>query len=494
MWFAPGPGDVRRGGTPGAAALILTGVVLHLVLYAASLPNLFTFDDRAIVVDSRVVRGTEPLVHAFRQAYFGIQYRPATVISLGLDARLLGVSPGAMRFENILWAGAGAGLFALLLVRLGASAPLAWTSLALTAAHPVRSEAILSIVGRSELLAFAFTAAALLAALASWRAPDRPSRIGFAALSAVAIAVALLSKENAFAAPFGLALVAALVRPRPPVRAAAPAAALWTFAFAAVFALRADVLRDVPWGSVPKVYAIENPIGLLPLPARAAAAAAVVPTAAARLVWPATLAADYGSRSLFGSAGLSPARSAAGAALLLAAVVAVLAARRARPFVAFGVAWTLVTWLPFANFAFPTKVAFAERLLFFAAPGVALALAAFLEPPPCPAALRAALVGGAVALGSLRIESRIPEWRDDRTLFEATVRDLPGNGRALMNLGVLALSRRDVTAAEDAVRRAVAADPAFCPGARALADHARTLGQAEAARRLDAALAPCGAR
>ena len=144
-----------------------------------------------------------------------------------------------------------------------------------------------------------------------------------------------------------------------------------------------------------------------------------------------------------------------------------VAARRA-PLAAFGIAWALAWWLPFANVLFATPVAFAERMLFASAAGVALAGAAAAWTAGLSRGLLAAAVLSLTVPAVVRLERRIPEWRDDRTLFEATVRDVPGNGRAWANLAVLALGARDDARAAAAAERAAAADPSLCPRLRAL--------------------------
>jgi hypothetical protein len=186
---------------------------------------------------------------------------------------------------------------------------------------------------------------------------------------------------------------------------------------------------------------------------------------------------------------------AAGAAVVAAALLLVLGFRRAAPLVSLGVAWAAVSYLPFANLFFPTGVLFTERLLYAPSAGAVLAVAGGLVAlgswRGTAAARGAALLAvAALALFAVaRLEGRLPEWRDDRTLFQAAVRDLPGNGRAWMNLAVLALSDGDASSAERNLTAALRADPLLRGSVASMRDHARTLGRPELVAAIDAALA-----
>jgi hypothetical protein len=501
----PSESERRRLKARGAL-FVLAGVVLHLLLYAPSLSGLFTFDDRMIVLGDRAVTGESSLVDVFTRPYFAapgaataIAYRPATVWSLGLDARLFGLSPFAMRLENVLWAGLGAGLFALLAAKLGAPAAVSWSVLVLLSAHPVRSEAIVTIVGRSEVLAFALTVSAILLGRKSWTAPPGPRRSSLAVASGGAILLALLSKETAFAAPGLLLLVAAADgEGRGSPRRWAPLLPVvlsWSLAFAAAFLLRRAVLGGFVTASSPSISPIENALATLRPADRFAAAIALLPRAAGQLLWPRTLVADYGSRGLPVARLLDPFAVLAGAAVAAAALLAALGVRRAVPLVALGIGWAAVSYLPFANLFFPTAVIFAERLLFTPSAGVVLAVAAALSFASEWRGTRtvrgafALAVGGLAVLGAARIESRLPEWRDDRALFSAVVRDLPGNGRAWWNLALIALSDGDAAGAQRSLTAALRADPSLKPSVAALRDHAGRLRRPDLVGAIEAAVA-----
>jgi hypothetical protein len=477
----------------------LLALLLHLAAYLPSLPNGFVFDDHAIVEGQAEVAGGAPLAGVWSKTWFhqdreegAIAYRPVALTSLGLDVRLFGLDPGVLRAGNVFWAAIGAALLALLAAELGVGRAGTVAVVAAFSLHPVRSDVVLSIVGRAELLSFAAVAGALWLALRAEREP-RASRWRGAVASGAALAFGLLSKETAFAAPLLLA-AAVFVRGdeggwRSRLTSLAPAGLAWAGALAVVLALRVAVLGGPLTGPEAAVSTVENKLAARPRAERITGAFSIVPLAAARLVWPRTLVADYGSNAIPDTELRSPGRVTAGVAILLAGAAGVLLLGRRRVPGSVGLAWALVSWVPFANFVFPTATLFSERLLFLPAAGIALALGEAVSTAPVPLRRTARLCVLALLLaGAARVWSRTPDWRDDRALFAATVRDVPGNGRAWINLGVLSLSRGDAEAARAELVAGLRADPAMRPHVEGMARHAASLGKEELQRAVEEAL------
>ncbi len=473
--------------------------MLHLAAYLPSLPNEFVFDDHAIVEGQAEVAGGAPLAGVWSTTWFhrdredgAIAYRPVALTSLGLDVRLFGLDPAALRAGNILWGALGAALLGLLAVELGASGAAAAVTVSVFSLHPVRSEVVLSIVGRAELLSFAAVTGALWLALRSEREP-RSSRWRVAAASGAILACGLLSKETAFAAPMLLG-VAVMARGagggwRPRLASLAPAGLAWAGAFSVVLALRVAVLGGALTGPEAVVSPVENKLVARSRAERLTGALSLVPLAAARLVWPRTLVADYGSNAISDAELRSAVRASAGVAILLAGVAGTLLLGRRFAPASVGLAWSLVSWVPFANFFFPTAALFSERLLFLPAAGASLAFGGTASASPVPVRRALGLCVLALLLaGTARIWGRTPDFRDDRALFAATVRDVPGNGRAWINLGVLSLARGDAEAAREELGAGLRADPAMRPHVEGMARHAAALGKEELKRAVEEAL------
>jgi hypothetical protein len=482
-------------------ALVAGGILLHVALYAPALPLAFTFDDRAIILEDPAVRGEASLAATLARPYFAQRsekkfYRPLTLLSLGLDARLFGLTPSALRLENLLWAGAGAGLFAALVLRLGLSTPATWAVLALVSVHPLRSEPIIQVVGRGDLLAFVFTVGALLMALAAiGGSRSGTSRIKAAASGALLLS-GLLSKECAFA---GAALLPAVflagrMTGRLPqrisgARGAASVWLAWALAFGLAFFARREILGGFVTGQQAVVSRLDNQLVRLPGPERFLGAISLLAPARDRLLCPKILSVDYGPLSFSRAELLGAAAAVSGGLTLFVALGLAGGFVRRVPLLSLGLAWTALAYLPFANLFFLTDTAFGERLLYAPSPGIVLAVIAAAEAAlsrwrglRTRRVLALAALAVLMSLGVARIARRIPEWTDDRTLFTAAVRDVPHDGRAWFNLAVLALSDGNAAEASRTLRAALAADPELEGPARALLRHAREIGRPDLAR------------
>ena len=488
--------SVRFSRFPRAFALAL---FVHLAAYLPSLPNAFVFDDHAMVEWRPEIGGEAPLTTAFSRPWYQRQeagaatdYRPVARLSLGLDVRVFGLDPRPLRLGNLLWGALGAALLGRLVARVGAPAVVADIVVVLFSAHPARSDVLLAIVGRAELLSFAAVVGALLLALRS-AARSGGRRWGLASASALVLALGLLSKETAFAAPLLLGATALSTagnaRLRERLAPLGPTVACWGLALAAVFALRLATLGGFLTGPNARIVPIENKLADGPGAARLRGAVALVPLATERLVWPRALVADYGSNAIADAELQDGWRMAAGAAILFCASGAACLLRTRAPVVSLGLAWALLSYLPFANVAYPTAVLFTERLLFLPAAGVVLCAGNAVARVPRPGRRAALLAVGLVVLaGASRIWSRIPDWRDDRSLFTATVRDAPGNGRAWVNLAVLSLARGDAASATAELTAGLRADPGLRPRIEGMRRHAAGLDRADLTRAIDEAL------
>ncbi len=208
-------------------------IPLALILLAATLPymnslsNEFVWDDRPLIVEDFHIRSARFLGDIFTRDFFSHSedelkygyYRPLITLSYMTDYALWGLNPAGFRLTNILFHAACSVLVYLLALRLlGGRTPAAFAAGLLFAAHPIHTESVTWIAGRTDVICAFFMLSSLYAFLAgsSWK-----SRL----LSQVLFALALLAKEMALALPFIVWLCARLVAGRPrnvATRTAAP--------------------------------------------------------------------------------------------------------------------------------------------------------------------------------------------------------------------------------------------------------------------------------
>lgn len=118
---------------------------------------------------------------------------------------------------------------------------------------------------------------------------------------------------------------------------------------------------------------------------------------------------------------------------------------RRAPVASLALAWTLLTSLPSSNILPLTHLFIAERYLYVPSFGVCLLAALLLERSLVlaaegerPGLLRATLALAALLIvaGGVRSALRNQDWRDDESLWSASLRDGVEDGRIQGNLGV----------------------------------------------------------
>jgi hypothetical protein len=446
-------------------------VALCALAYANAVPNGFVFDDLTIVRDNPRLDSWGSLGGLLTANYWGDQnnddrlWRPLTLLSFWLEARIVGKRPWGFHLVNLLLH-AAVSLFVWRLAQaVGLAAPGALTAAAAFALHPIHVEAVAGIVGRSELLAALF----FLAATRAWIAWTRQGGAWLAVQSGLWLFLALGAKENAAVFPLiaALALWAAPPRGGDGANNSPPRGkALWAGATAVAFALVLYVaLRVAVLGA-----ARYEPPGVLPgllygvdLKTRALTAAAVFARYAHLLIWPMSLSADYSYDAVPLVRTWSNGASLAGLGLIGALSLGALVLRRRCPPAAFGLGFYLLAFSLTSNFVVPIKTLMAERLTYLPSVGAALALGAgfatlWRRIAARPAARKGLLAAAAaVALAwEGRTVARNCDWATNETLFASGARSQPRCARVHFNLGdVCRVDRQDYVSAINHYRRAL---------------------------------------
>jgi tetratricopeptide (TPR) repeat protein len=222
---------------------IALGLVLLLYVgsFARTASYAFVWDDVSEISENPLLRG--PFAHglaATQHEQMGVHYadwlrpahdsyRPVRYASYRIDAALTGLSPGGMHLHNLVLGLACLAAAFWFLGEWGLSPWLQRFGVGVLALHPLAVEPVAYVSARSDLLAAGFALVSCAALLRSLRAPRR----GLTALSLVAFALSLASKEAFLALP--LALVAwaharGLLRPLlPRLVMLVGVAALWWF-------------------------------------------------------------------------------------------------------------------------------------------------------------------------------------------------------------------------------------------------------------------------
>ena len=429
--------------------LLLFG--LTIAAYAGSLASPFQFDDRGVIVEAEAVHSLSALL-----GDWGGGLRPVLKASYALCWALGGAS-WPFHVFNLLLHLANVELVLRLAVAAGkpkargpfaltrATAPAALASGVLFALHPIQTEAVSYVSGRSSSLATAFMLLALLFHAHGVRA----GRPGYRLLLApLCFGLALLTKETSVMLPLGLLLWDALIE-------RARWRELWQ--------------RQLPWcatGLAALVFVLWHPgyfnllyrvVGQRPLADSLWYQFGGMRYLVARLLLIERPCIDPGLWL-----GPSGAAAMTGGALVFGLLALCVWQRRERPVVSFGAAWFLLhAFVPYV--LLPRVDVINERHAYLANVGLVLAAGTFWQTwlvSRLQKFERAAAALATVGLLLLTLR-RNAEYSSEVSLWQSTVAAAPRNPRAFNNLGIAYEKAKRKSDARAAYQRALALEPRY---------------------------------
>jgi len=388
--------------------------LLVALCYVNSLPNDFVFDDGPIVSSNPVIRTISPIQflkspYWTKQQYAGI-YRPFVVFSLSVDYAIWKRWAPGFRLTNLaVHAINGVLVFSLYQSIAGAGiVPL--IAMIIYLVHPVHTEAVTTIVGRSELFAACFL-------LAAWLL-FRQGRTGWAAL---AFLLALLSKENAIVLPAVLLLTS-------------PRGRRWIRLLPMIFvALAYLALRYSVLGGLGIPVSAQYMGGRLTYFERLLTSGRVFIQYLILIFYPLNLAGDYDYNAI-PIANFVDWDAWLGLLLIAATVVTAYFYRHRNWAVSLGLSFALIVFIPASNWIMPISILMAERFLYLPMIGLALVGATALSQLEDRRLRR--LVGiGALSTAIVLCNSHDYIRRDDFTFFKNMVRVVPNSAKARLGWG-----------------------------------------------------------
>jgi Flp pilus assembly protein TadD len=415
--------------------------------YLNALPNGFVWDDENLIVGNPLIKSWSflPRLLASPLQPDTAYYRPVQALTFLIEYRSFGLWPAGFHLTSMVLHGLVGLLLYRFASRLLADPGAGFCAALLFVVHPLHTEAVTYLSGRSDPLAAMFLLAALL-----WSLPPRRSLS-----SLLAFLLAVLSRES--------------------VMALVPLIVLVDVSWAVLHgeALRGGWGRRVTTRYLPYVGVVV----LCLIGRHAALGRQTVPyeTAAfplgTRLLTMSTVVVDYLALVVFPAAlhmersvpprssPFDPAVLGAIALLGLVTVVVVRLRHRAWP-LAFGWAWFILALLPVANLV-PLSTFMAEHWLYvpsmglFMPAGWGIARLGARRGRRVAGALLAVLVVGY----GVRTVRRNVDWRDGRAIYEATLRFAPGSARVHTNLGRVYWMAGDPAAAMREFTRAIELRP-----------------------------------
>lgn len=374
------------------------------------------YDDPGYVTDNPQVQGGltwTGLRWAFSAPTDQLNWHPLSWLSHMLDWEIYGKSAAGHHLTSVLWHALNAVLVFLLFQRLIGGLWRSAFAAALFAWHPLRVESVVWIAERKDVMSGCFFLLTLLAYThyTAVRATDRPAWRPYV-WALVSFAAGLMSKPMLVTLP----LILLLLDFWPLARGTSPTA--W----------RHLVIEKLPFFFLSAAVAVitvvmQRQAGafVLDLPAGARMGNAVVSIARylGKFVWPFDLVVCYPHP------GFWPIPVVVGAcALIIGLGCLAWQQRRARPWIAMGLGWFLVTLLPVIGLVQVGFQAMADRYTYLPLLGVVLALVWSLPSlqSRLTQTIAALLAIGLVLVCAVRTYSQQVVWRDSVSLFEHAVR------------------------------------------------------------------------
>jgi hypothetical protein len=434
-----------------------------LVAFALALPTVgygFVMEEqREVIVHNEALRSLANVPRFFAGPWIagglGLNYyRPLPSSLHAIEYALFGLHAWGWHLVSVLLYALTTALVTLLLARVTRNDRAALLGGLLFAVHPVHVEPVAAVSYQTALLSGVLGAMALLA---FGRVLDghRRALVGLG----LALAGALMSKEEAFALPLLMVAWAILERPAGWRRSLAQAMAVVVPVAVALFLVRRLTVAPVT------VTFFGHDVG------RKAVALTMLSTARLDLellVFPLRLCPFYDWFIVPLEESVSPAVITGAAIVLGLGLTIALCARRA-PAIAIGLAWLMLAMLPVIQLV-PFVVVAADRFLFIPSIGWCLALGV-LAARAWDRARRPALLACAIALSlyATRAALRFPAWHDDDRLNLATAAAFPETPTPWLNLADLQEARGDRPAAIASLMKALERAPGWAVAEQRLA-------------------------
>jgi Flp pilus assembly protein TadD len=470
-------GLVRRTGSRSPWLVFGGAALVALLLYLPTLQYEFVWDDGVMILNNPVLDRTSP-IELLTSGYcsnpdveldegYMAYYRPLTNLSLYVDRKVWGLRPAGYHLTNVIINTSVVFLMCLLLWELFGSVWLAGLGGLLVGIHPAMNCAVTFIANRTYLLALLFLLVGSYALLRGQRrrGPIWPVLFGGSLLfSALALEASLV-----FAAIAAAWLLGNRTRYRRlPVWIAATATPV-----AAYFLLRLGIAR-VPFAGSVLHWAVTDPLRvinafgqqlqllLFPFNQKVIYVAAKPFTGFSAYT---VLGLLLLGLPLYAAIRLG--RSATGDRNAGSAASSPRPKRSSRPRLEpgrlgwYGYAWVVLFLLPFAHLVFLGP---AGRMLYLAAPGVLILLAALYQ------ARRHRRLTTRVAYGALLLYTaalavqtlgRNPIWRNELSLSRAMVQEAPASAGGHLNYGSALSNAGRKEEAIEQFRMAAKLNPAF---------------------------------
>ena len=401
--------------------VFIASLGLSFLVFGNGIMGDFVFDDIIVVQNRGDLREPGNFFNLFVSPYHqnmpktGL-YRPLTMISYAVNHYIDG-TPAGFHIVNVIIHALNSFLVFWLINFLFKNKFLSYSTFLLFLAHPIHTEAVTSIVGRAELLAFLFGIASIYFFVNKNKT-----------LSAASFLLALLSKESALMVlPIVLYIDIVFVNKK----IIDSVKKLWFFSLplGLYSLLRYKALSNYFFGDATTTV-VENPLKFASFLERIATAFKVLYMYVERLIWPVHLSADYSFNAIkIISNPFVSVESAVGVLIFTLLVVLLIFYKKVSKEISFGAALFLFPYLIISNLIKPVGTIMGERLMYFSSLGF-VGIAAFVlikvsDYKKWGTKTTYGLLAVILVFYGVRTVIRNKDWHDSRALFYATLKESP---------------------------------------------------------------------
>ncbi|OGM96494.1 MAG: hypothetical protein A3B86_00345 [Candidatus Yanofskybacteria bacterium RIFCSPHIGHO2_02_FULL_38_22b] len=397
-------------------------IVLSFLVFGNGISGEFVFDDVTVIQNRGDLTNPDNFFSLWVYPYHqnmpktGL-YRPLTMASYALNHFIFGSSPVSFHIVNIILHALNSFLVFLLVKYLLKSGRIAFLSFILFLFHPIHTEAVTSIVGRAELLAFFWSILTIYSSLK-----------GRKILAGIFLLLALASKESALMILpmmffiewlwLGKKFYSTVIK-----------FIYFSIPLAVYSVLRYIALGRYFTGDITTTI-IENQLKFVGWPVRVFTATKVFFMYLEKLLWPINLSADYSYNTIKVVTNLFNSwQSITGLMVLFILIMALVLPRTRKSILALGVVIFLFPYLIISNLIFPIGTIMGERLMYFPSLGFAIIssfwLAKLIEKIGVVRKLGYLVLIGLICFYGVRTFIRNKDWQSHRTLFTAALAESP---------------------------------------------------------------------
>ncbi|HAX62211.1 MAG TPA: hypothetical protein DCX95_06650 [Elusimicrobia bacterium] len=452
--------------------IFLTFIILiSTAIYINALKSEFVFDDEFIVEKNTLIRSMKNIPQIFVSSYWGehskdtLLYRPIVITTFAIDYSIWKLKPFGYHLTNVAINTVNCALFYFFTLLIFSSLSVenkltqkhylfAFISGLIFAVHPVHTEAVTNIVGRTELLTMFFYISAFMLYV------KLNHRFYFYWLSLVCYLLGLLSKEMAITLPAILVLYDLLIYGIKNIKPRIKYYFGYGFIAISYFVLRTLVLGKVAGQEQVWMMAEDT------FPIRFFTIIKILGYYVKLLFLPFGLRPEYE-----GIKAISITEPAVFTSILFFIVlIALLKKYHHNKILLFSILWFFITILPVSNII-PIGGFIGERFLYLPSIGFCWIVGEFFSTNEKKYYLSFRFIFLIVIITFFSVSTikRNNDWLTDYTLWMATLKIDPNNYKAHYNLGVIAREEKRYEEAEKKLKKAVELRPTSIPAHSELA-------------------------